>query len=112
MSETDPFDVLRQIAGGYGVARSIHVLAELNVADALGDAPLTAVELAKSTGVEPDALYGVLRLASAHGVFELTDDRFHHSPTSRMLRSVHLDSMRRFVRMVGFAINCGAYTEP
>ena len=111
MSETDPFDALRQIAGGYGVARSIHVLAELNVADALGDAPLTAAELAKSTGAEPDALYRVLRLASAHGVFELKDDRFQHSPASRMLRSDHPQSMRSFVRMFGLAINWGAYAE-
>ena len=111
MSETDPFDVLRQIAGGYGVARSIHVLAKLNVADALGDAPLTAAELAKSTGAEPDALYRVLRLASAHGVFELKDDQFQHSPASRMLRSDHPQSMRSFVRMFGLAINWGAYAE-
>jgi hypothetical protein len=110
-TETDAFHILRQIAGGYCVSRSIHVLAELNVADALGDSPLTAAELAKSTGADPDALYRVLRLACAHGVFELDGNRFRHSTASRMLRSDHPQSMRSFVRMFGLAINWGAYAE-
>jgi hypothetical protein len=36
MSEIDPFETLRQISGGYCLSRALHVLAELNVADALG----------------------------------------------------------------------------
>jgi O-methyltransferase domain len=111
MSESDPFHLLRQIAAGYCVSRSIHALAELKVADALGDSPLTAAELAKATGTDPDALYRVLRLACAHGVFELEGDRFRHSPASRMLRSDHPQSMRSFTRMFGLAINWEAFAE-
>jgi O-methyltransferase domain len=111
MSESDPFHILQQIATGYCLSRSLHVLAELNVADALGDTPLTAAELAKTTGTDSDALYRVLRLACAHGVFELEDDRFRHSPASRMLRSDHPQSMRSFVRMFGLAVNWEAYFE-
>jgi hypothetical protein len=111
MNETDPFHILRQIAAGYCLSRSLHVLAELNVADALGDSPLTAAELAKATSADPDALHRVLRLASAHGVFELEGDRFRHSPASRMLRSDHPQSMRSFARMFGLAINWEAYAE-
>ncbi len=70
MSEIDPFETLRQISGGYCLSRSVHVLAELNVADALGDTAQSAAELAKSVGANADALSRVLRLASAHGVFE------------------------------------------
>ena len=111
MSESDPFHILRQIAGGYCLSRSLHVLAELNVAYALGDSSLTAAELAKAVSADPDALYRVLRLASSYGVFELEGDRFRHSPASRMLRSDHPQSMRSFVRMFGLAINWGAYAE-
>ena len=111
VSETDPFDLLRQIAGGYCVSRAVHVLAELNVADALDDTPQSAAELAKSTGADPDALYRILRLTSAHGIFQTEGDRFKHSPASRMLRSDHPQSMRSFVRMFGLANNWSAYGE-
>jgi hypothetical protein len=47
MSEIDPFETLRQISEIYCLSRSIHELAELNVADALGDEPLSATELAR-----------------------------------------------------------------
>jgi hypothetical protein len=111
MSEIDPFETLRQISGGYCLSRSIHVLAELNVADALGDEPLSATELARTVGADADALFRVLRLACAHGVFEQAGDSFRHSPASRMLRSDHPQSMRAFVRMFGLAINWDAYRE-
>jgi hypothetical protein len=111
MSELDPFETLRQISGGYCLSRSLHVLAELNVADALGDVPQSAAELAKVVGADADALSRILRLASAHGVFEQKGDTFRHSPASRMLRSDHPRSMRAFVRMFGLAINWDAYRE-
>ena len=111
MSEIDPFETLRQISGGYCLSRSVHVLAELNVADALGDTALSAAELAKSVGANADALSRVLRLASAHGVFQQQGETFRHSPASRMLRSDHPQSMRAFVRMFGLAINWDAYRE-
>jgi len=111
MSEIDPFETLRQISGGYCLSRSVHVLAELNVADVLCDSPQTAAELLKLVGADADALSRVLRLASAHGVFEQQGDTFRHSPASRMLRSDHPESMRGFVRMFGLAINWDAYRE-
>jgi O-methyltransferase domain len=111
MAESDPFQLLREIAGGYCLSRTIHVLAELDIADALEDEPLMAEDLAKSTGADPDALYRLLRLASAHGVFKSKGDRFGHSAASRMLRDDHPQSMRSFVRMFGLAINWGAYSE-
>jgi O-methyltransferase domain len=111
MSEIDPFETLRQISGGYCLSRSIHVLAELNVADALGDSAQSAAELAQSVGANADALSRVLRLASAHGIFEAQGDKFRHSAASRMLRSDHPQSMRAFARMFGLAINWAAYGE-
>lgn len=111
MSKIDPFETLRQISGGYCLSRALHVLTELNVADALGESAQSATKLAKAVGANPDALSRVLRLASAHGVFAQEGDKFRHSAASRMLRSDHPQSMRAFVRMFGLAINWDAYRE-
>ncbi len=111
MSKIEPFETLRQISGGYCLSRAVHVLAELKVADALGDSAQPATELAKAVGADADALSRVLRLASAHGVFAQDGDKFGHSAASRMLRSDHPQSMRAFVRMFGLAINWDAYRE-
>jgi hypothetical protein len=111
MGEMNPFETLRQISGGYCLARAVHVLAEFNVADALGETAQSATQLADAVGADGDALSRVLRLASAHGVFEQKGDTYQHSPASRMLRTDHPQSMRAFVRMFGLAINWDAYRE-
>jgi len=107
----NPFETLRQISAGYCLARAVHVLAEFNVADALGETAQSATQLADAVGADGDALSRVLRLASAHGVFEQKGDTYQHSPASRMLRTDHPQSMRAFVRMFGLAINWDAYRE-
>ena len=101
MVEPSPFETLRRIAAGYCLSRCLHVVANLAVADKLGESPRTAAQLAVSVGAEPEALGRVLRLLSAHGVFESCDGKFRHSPASRMLRSDHPQSMRDYVRMFG-----------
>ncbi|MCA1676604.1 MAG: hypothetical protein LC799_32005 [Actinobacteria bacterium] len=94
MNEPDPFETLRQIAAGYCLSRGLHAVANLAVADKLNETPRTAAELAASVGAHPEALGRVLRLLSAHGVFESCDGKFRHSPASRMLRSDHPHTMR------------------
>jgi hypothetical protein len=101
MIEPNPFETLRQIAAGYCLSRGLHVIANLAVADKLEETPRTAAELAVSVGAHPEALGRVLRLLSAHGVFESCDGKFRHSPASRMLRTDHPRSMRDYVRMWG-----------
>ena len=101
--EADPFETLRQIAGGYCLSRSLHVVAQLAVADHLDETPRTAAELAPLVGADPEALHRVLRLLSAHGVFEACDGKYRHSPASRMLRTDHPQSMRDYVRMFGLS---------
>ena len=101
MLDINPFETLRQIAGGYCLSRSLHVVADLGVADQLDDTPRTSAELAVDVGAQPEALGRVLRLLSAHGVFESSDGKFGHTPASRMLRTDHPQSMRDYVRMFG-----------
>jgi hypothetical protein len=105
MSEPNPFAILQEMAGGYCLPRCLHVVAELGVADVLGDEPQTAAALAAAVKADPDALGRVLRLLSAHGVFTSTRGGFAHSPASRLLQAKHPQSMRAFVRMFGLRSN-------
>jgi hypothetical protein len=100
---------LQQIAGGYCLSQCLHVVANLGVADVLDEAPKTAADLATSVGANADALGRVLRLLSAHGMFESQGDKFRHSPASRLLREDHPQSMRGFVRMFGLPVNWAIY---
>jgi hypothetical protein len=101
MNELNPFETLRQMAAGYCLSRGLHVVASLGVADQLDETPRTAAEMAVSVGAHPEALDRVLRLLSAHGVFESCEGKYRHSPASRMLRADNPMSMRDFVRMFG-----------
>ena len=119
MAEASPFDTLLQISSAYVLSRCLHVVADLGVADALDDAPphdtpphdtpMTAAALAQATGTDAGALSRVLRLLSAHGIFEGRDGGYVHTPASRLLRTDHPQSMRAFVRMIGLPINWAAY---
>ena len=109
MADCGPLGMLQQMAGGYCVARCLHVVAELGVADALGEQPTDAGTLATAVGAHRDALGRVLRLLAAHGVFELHQGRFRHTAASRLLREDHPDSMRAFVRLFGLPLFWDAY---
>jgi hypothetical protein len=76
-------------------------VAELGIADALEDMPLSPEQLADATGTHAGALNRALRLLSTHGVFEKRDTVYAHTAASRLLRSNHPQSMRPFVRMQG-----------
>jgi hypothetical protein len=93
-----------EISMGFTLPRALHVVAELGVADALDDAPLSAEILAAATNTHAGALGRVLRVLSASGVFEQQEGTYTHSPASRLLRSDHPQSMRSFVRMQGIPV--------
>jgi len=101
----NPADTLMQISGAQCVSRALHVVADLGIADALGDVPQTAAALAAATATDPDTLARVLRLLAGYGVFAVRDGAFAHTAASRLLQSDHPQSMRSFVRMMGFPIN-------
>ena len=110
-AETNPFQTLIMLAGGACLPRSLHVVAELGVADALDDSPKTAAQLASSVGAHADSLARVLRLLSAYGVFAMDGDKIRHTDTSRLLRTDHPHSMRALARMFGLYVNWNAFSE-
>jgi hypothetical protein len=111
LSRPNPSESLMMLATGYWIPRCLHVVAELGVADQLGDGLETPAALAKAVGAHPDALARVLRALASVGVFEEVDGRFRHSAASRLLRSDHPQSQRSFVRMMGMPVHWAAYGQ-
>lgn len=105
MSESQPHEVVWNLATAYVSSRCLHVVAELGVADEIADEPLTAAALAARCNVDASALERVLHLLAAHGIFKRAGNRFGHTPASALLRSDHPMSMRAFPRMMGLPIS-------
>jgi hypothetical protein len=101
MITVNAVESLLQLSAGYYVSRALHAIAELGVADALGETPQSPASLAAAAAAEASALERVLRLLALYGIFEYTDGVVAHTPTSRMLRQDHPQSMRPVVRMFG-----------
>jgi hypothetical protein len=104
MTDLDPITQIQLMSGGYFVSRCLQVVADLGIADLISDVPISASELARSTGSHQDALASVLSLLCAHGVFVRVDGRFCHTEASRVLRTDHPMSMRPFARMFGIPV--------
>jgi O-methyltransferase len=106
-----PHEVIWSMTNAVIASRSLHVVAELGVADCIAETPLTAAELATRCGADSGALDRVLRLLVAHGVFTLTDAGYTHSDSSRLLRSDHPMSMRAFARLMNLPVCRTSYAE-
>jgi O-methyltransferase domain/Dimerisation domain len=102
---------LMQLTTAYWTSRCLHVVAELGVADHLGDEPQSTESVAKATGTNTEALYRVLRLLASVGVFEFDDGKWQQTEASRLLRSDHPSSLRDYVRMLGLPVIWGAFEE-
>ena len=70
---------LMQLTNAYWTSRCLHMVADLGVADALGDQPQSTEALAKATGTLPQALYRVLRLLASVGIFEWKHGTWHQN---------------------------------
>lgn len=102
---------LMQLTTACWTSRCLHVIAELGVADALGDQPQSTEALAKATGTQPQALYRVLRLLASVGIFEWKNGTWHHTEASHFLRSEHPASLRDYVRMLGLPVFWSAFGD-
>lgn len=100
----NPVERLQQLTGGYLAARCMHVVAELAVADALGDDAMDVSTLAGAVGCNADALERILRPLSALGIFRSDNGSIAHTEISRLLRSDHPASFRPYVRMMGLPV--------
>lgn len=101
--EHQPHETIWALATAMIPSRTLHVLAELGVADHIDGAPVPVKELAAKCGADEGALDRALMLLAAHGVFDRVGDAYAHTDASRLLRSDHPMSMRAFPRMMGMA---------
>ncbi|MET8451069.1 methyltransferase [Streptomyces sp. NPDC005209] len=86
---------LRELVFGAACAAAVRAAARLGVADALGDEPMTAEDLAAKVKTEPRPLRRLLRALSCYGVFaERKDGTFAHTDMSRLLREDDPHSLR------------------
>ncbi len=83
-----PVDALLKMGLGYMTSSALHVVVELGIADRLADGPRSADALAREAGANADALYRVLRMLSAEGIFEeIAPRHFALTPLSQPLRT-------------------------
>jgi hypothetical protein len=95
-----PFDVLSKAAQGFVASSCVYAVAHARIADALGDTPKSAQDLAAATGTHPGALARILRVLCGEGIFEVRDHGYVHTPASRLLRQDHPQSVRGYVLSV------------
>ena len=91
-----------EYVNGLWAFQIVYVVAELGVADLLRDGPRSAEQMAESCGVDADALYRLLRGATAVGLFrELDGKRFELDRLGRTLCEDAPASARGFILFQG-----------
>ncbi len=84
------------------LSRCVSLAAELAIADHLRNGAEEIASLASKTGTNVDALYRVMRLLAASGIFiERPERRFENNPLSEILRSDASGSLRHYARWIG-----------
>lgn len=101
ISERSAFELFVKLRNGWLVSRALHAAAELGVADVLSEGAKTSAQVAAATGANAGALYRLLRMLAAYGVFE--EDAagcFKLTPIGSLLRR---GALRDATRMIGDA---------
>lgn len=87
------------LASGGRLARIVHLLAELGIAELAADGPRSVADLAEQTGTHAPSLYRVLRCAAAVGiVVEDPPETFRLTALGGGLRRSHPDTVLPLVR--------------
>ncbi|MGZ0079741.1 methyltransferase [Methylomonas sp. YC3] len=94
-----PFRLI-QIGSAFWQSRALYVAARLDIAGALADDEASIETLAERVAADADALYRLLRMLVAMGVFEeVASKRFKKNRLSSYLRPDHPQSVRAMVLM-------------
>jgi len=94
--------VMMELVTGAWVAQAIVAAADLGIADALADGPLSADELATAVNAEADTINRLLRALITRGIFrQHRDGRYDLTPLADSLRSDAEVSLAAFARFVG-----------
>lgn len=94
--------VLQHMVLDVVIARCLYVAAELRIADLMQDGPRSVDDLARETGMHPEALHRVLRTLASVGFFRETEARcFASTRLSECLRADAPGSMLATAEYVG-----------
>ncbi|MDD5579693.1 MAG: methyltransferase [Methylobacter sp.] len=94
-----PFRLI-QIGSAFWQSRVLYVATRLNIASLLGDGRLTADAIAARVLAQPDAIYRLLRMLAAMGVFEEVSPRiFRNNALSAYLRDDNPKNVRAMILM-------------
>src|SRR5882757_9612773 len=97
----DPSQQLIRLGFGFMISRALNVAADLNVADRLAAGERNVDDLAAETGCHADALYRIMRVLAAEGIFrETVERRFELTELGSALRSDEPSSPRHLIRMM------------
>ena len=99
-SAVPPNVALLEMIQGAWLTQAICVAATLGIPETLRDGPLTADEVARRVGADPDATYRVLRALASNGVLRLRRGRFGLTRVGHALRSDHHGSMAPMAALV------------
>jgi hypothetical protein len=103
MSELAPETRLWNLLRGALTTKALGLVADLRVADALGEGPREIGDLAQRVGADPDTLYRLLRALASDGVFaENEPGVFCNTDASALLREKG-DRWSEFAHLWGFA---------
>jgi len=92
MSERAPEAVVWDLMRGAMATRTIAILSELRVADALAEGPRHVEDVAREVGADTDTLWRLLRALASDGVFaEEERGVFRNTPASELLRGLGWD---------------------
>jgi hypothetical protein len=95
LDEAPAAALLVQMATGHMVSQAIYAAAKLGIADLVSDGSRTSEALALAAGANPEALYRLLRMLAARGVFREEEGRwFGQSPISAFLQTHRMGSLR------------------
>ncbi|WP_024805512.1 methyltransferase [Nocardia sp. BMG51109] len=95
-----PVALLDILVGGF-LAQTLCAAAELGIADALVERPLTREELAARVGARPDALERLLSPLIGEGIFALRHGTYSLTPLAQPLRGDAEVSLRDGLRLFG-----------
>lgn len=94
-----PFRLI-QIGSAFWQSRALHVAARLDVASIVGDEQLAVEVIAARVAAQPDAIYRLLRMLAAIGVFEEVSPRvFENNALSTHLREDNPRNVRAMILM-------------
>jgi hypothetical protein len=97
-----PEETIYRMLSGYRVTQAISVAATLGIADLLAGSVRTSDDLAMEAGVDPDALYRLMRALAGLGLLTEEPDRaFRLTELGAVLRSDAQTSMRGWAEFVG-----------